>query len=197
MSDEVLYFATPSDWRKWLEENHERVSHQLVGFYKKGTGEPSITWPESVDQALCYGWIDGVRKGIDEERYMIRFTPRKATSIWSAVNIARVAELTEQGFMLPGGLAAFEKRKQEKSVIYSHEQKDMIVELDPASDTQLRANERAWYFFQNQSLTYRKAVIWWIKSAKREDTKQKRLANMIEHSEQGKRLAQFTWTKST
>jgi uncharacterized protein YdeI (YjbR/CyaY-like superfamily) len=195
MPEQAVYFKTPSEWRNWLEEFHDKAIELLVGFYKKGSGKPSITWPESVDEALCFGWIDGVRKGVDEERYTIRFTPRKKSSIWSAVNIKRVGELTEAGLMRPTGLAAFEKRKLEKSVIYSHEQKDKIVELDEESEQKLRSNPAAWDFFQSQAPSYRKAVIWWVLSAKREETKLKRLATLIQDSEQKLKIPQFTWAK--
>ncbi|BBI34262.1 YdeI/OmpD-associated family protein [Cohnella abietis] len=196
MDDQVLYFPSPAEWRIWLNDNHEQVSHLLVLFYKKGSGKLSMTWPESVDEALCYGWIDGVRKGRDEESYTIRFTPRKANSIWSAVNIARVEHLTEQGLMRPAGLAAFGRRKLEKSAIYMHEQKDENVVLDPKYEQQLMANQKAWDFFQNQSPRYRKSAIWWINGAKREETRLKRLATLIQDSEAGKLLAMFTWSKS-
>ncbi|MCD9025495.1 YdeI/OmpD-associated family protein [Cohnella silvisoli] len=195
MSEQPIFFATPAEWRTWLSDNYDRLSHLLVGFYKKSSGKPSITWPESVDEALCYGWIDGVRKSLDEESYTIRFTPRKADSIWSAVNIRRVAELTEQGFMKPSGLTAFDKRKEDKSVIYSHEQKDKSIELGSSYEQQFKANDKAWNYFESQAPGYRKTAIWWVISAKREETRLKRLTELIQDSEQGKKIAYVTWTK--
>jgi uncharacterized protein YdeI (YjbR/CyaY-like superfamily) len=133
-----IYFPTPADFRAWLEQNHAKAEALLVGFYKKGTGQPSMTWPESVDEALCFGWIDGVRKGVDADRYTIRFTPRKAGSIWSSVNVRKVQELTDQGRMQPAGLAAFGKRKEARSGVYSHEQES--VELPEPYLGVLRGN---------------------------------------------------------
>ena len=144
-----MFFATPADWRRWLEEHHAKRRELWIGFHKKGSGKPSITWPEAVDQALCYGWIDGVRKSIDADRYRIRFTPRKRGSTWSSVNIRRVGELIEQGLVQPTGLAAFDARKPEKSGIYSYEQRDR-ARLDPAHEERLRANPAAWAFFEAQ-----------------------------------------------
>lgn len=143
-----------------------------------------------MDVALCFGWIDGVRKSIDETAYKIRFTPRKSRSIWSSVNIKRVGELTELGLMHPAGLAAFEKRSSEKSGVYSFEQGD--VKFDEASEAALRANEKAWEFFQKQPKSYQKAVIWWVISAKKDETKQKRLAELIEVSGSERTVTQFT-----
>jgi uncharacterized protein YdeI (YjbR/CyaY-like superfamily) len=183
---EPRFFATPADFRRWLEEHHATARELLVGFYKKDSGKPSITWPESVDEALCVGWIDGVRKRIDDESYTIRFTPRKASSTWSAVNIKRITELIAEGRVLPAGLAAFEKRSEEKSGIYSYEQRE-AAELDPEAEKQFRANEAAWEFFQAQPAWYRKTAIWRVVSAKKEETRQKRLALLIEASAGGRR----------
>lgn len=178
---EPLFFAAPADFRRWLEENHANARELWVGFYKRGSGRPSITWPESVDEALCAGWIDGVRKSLDEESYVIRFTPRKASSTWSAVNIKRMAELIEQGRVLPAGLAAFEKRSEKKSAIYSYEQRK-TAELDEASQKLFRKHKSAWEYFQAQPPWYRRTTAWWILSAKKEETRQKRLATLIEAS---------------
>lgn len=185
------FFATPSEFRAWLEEHHDQVRELWVGFYKKGSGKPSISWPEAVDEALCFGWIDGVRKGIDDARYTIRFTPRKPRSIWSAVNIARVAELTRLGRMHPAGLLAFERREAERSGIYAYEQKD-VPELDPSSEEQFRANGKAWDFFQAQASWYRRTAAWWVVSAKKEETRRKRLAALIADSEQGRTIPSLT-----
>lgn len=189
-----IFFETPADFRAWLAKNHATAKELLVGFYKKGSKRPSITWPESVDEALCYGWIDGVRKGIDDESYTIRFTPRKTGSVWSTVNVNRVQALTDLGRMQPAGLKAFEARKEGKSGIYSHEQGE--VELPEPFQELLRANTTAWEFFQQQAGSYRKAAIWWITSAKKEETKRKRLDSLIAYSAKANRVPQFTWKKS-
>lgn len=188
---ELEFFATPSDLRAWFEANHDKATEQWVGYYKKDSGKPSITWPESVDQALCFGWIDGVRKSIDAESYKIRFTPRKSTSIWSAVNIKRVPELAEMGLMHPNGLKAFEARKEDKSAIYSHEQKGDI-QLDDESEQKLKANAAAWTFLQAQTNSYKKAVFWWVMRSKSDATKQKRIATLIEDSANKRTVPQFT-----
>jgi len=186
------FFETPEAFRAWLAKNHATAKELLVGFYKKGSKRPSITWPESVDEALCYGWIDGVRKGIDEESYSIRFTPRKAGSIWSNVNVNRVRALADR--MRPAGLKAFEARKEAKSGIYSHEQGE--VELPEPYQTLLKANKQAHAFFEKQAGSYRKAAIWWVTSAKKEETRQKRLNSLIAYSAKGEKIPQFTWKKS-
>lgn len=184
------FFPTPADLRRWFEQHHEAAAELWVGFYKKGSGKASVTWPEVVDQALCFGWIDGIRKGIDDDSYMIRLTPRRPTSIWSAINIQRVAELTEQGLMQPAGLKVFENRKQDKSAVYSFENKDQ-AKLDPASEVQFQANPAAWEFFQAQAPSYQRAASWWVVSAKKEETRVKRLQSLITESANGLRLAQF------
>jgi uncharacterized protein YdeI (YjbR/CyaY-like superfamily) len=188
------FFATPADLRDWFNQHHESETELLVGFYKKDSGKPSITWPESVDEALCVGWIDGIRRGLDDESYTIRFTPRKPRSIWSAVNIARVEALTNEGRMKAAGLKAFERRRENKSGIYSHEQRDQI-ELSEAETKAFQANEKAWDFFESQPGSYRKAVFWWIVSAKKEETRAKRLASLIDDSANGRRIKQFTYVK--
>jgi uncharacterized protein YdeI (YjbR/CyaY-like superfamily) len=159
------FFATPDEFRAWFEASHDSESELLVGLYKKGTGRPSITWPESVDQALCFGWIDGVRRSVDVDSYSIRFTRRKPRSIWSAVNIKRAKELRDLGLMHPAGLKAFEQRADERSAIYAYEQRH-AAELDEAAEQQLRANTAAWGFFQAQPPSYRRTALWWVISAK-------------------------------
>ena len=183
---EPVFFATPADFRAWLEKHHETERELLVGFYKKGSGRPGITWPESVDEALCFGWIDGVRKSLGEDSYTIRFTPRKPGSTWSAVNVGRVEELTRLGRMRPAGLAAFEKRSEAKTGTYSYEQKE-DAKLEKAEEKQLRANKATWEFFQSQPAWYRRTAIWRVVSAKKEETRKKRLAKLIEESAQGRR----------
>jgi uncharacterized protein YdeI (YjbR/CyaY-like superfamily) len=189
------FFETPADFRAWLAENHATAEFLWVGFYKKGLGRRNLTWPESVDEALCYGWIDGVRKGIDAKSYMIRFTRRKPGSVWSSVNVSRVQALIELDRMQPAGLAAFQARKENRSGIYSHEQRD--VELPEPYQGILRENGAAWGFFQTQPASYRKAAYWWVVSAKKEDTRRKRLDSLIVHSARGERIPQFTWKKSS
>lgn len=185
-----IFFKTPLDFRKWLEKNHDKETELLVGFYKTGSGRQSITWPESVDQALCFGWIDGVRKSIDEESYMIRFTPRKKNSIWSAVNTRKIEELKEKGLMMPAGLEAFRHRKEERSSVYSFENKDKGLDAD--SVKKFKANKKAWDFFQAQAPSYIRAASWWVVSAKKKETKSKRLQQLIEDSLNGKRLAMLS-----
>lgn len=187
------FFTTPKDFRAWLRTNHQTASEQWVGFYRKDSGRPSITWPEAVDEALCVGWIDGVRKSIDAERYMIRFTPRKKTSIWSAVNIARVAELKRAKRMRPTGLKAFAERTEAKSGIYAYEQREQAV-LDIAAERAFRSDAAAWDFFQTQPAGYRKTATWWVVSAKRPETRAKRLATLMQDSKAGLRLKQLRRT---
>ena len=180
------FFPTQEDFRKWLEENHLSESELLVGFYKVGTGKASMSWSESVDQALCFGWIDGVRRKVDEESYSIRFTPRRANSVWSAVNIAKVAVLTEKGLMKPAGIAAFEKRDEKKSVIYAYETE--AKEFSEAFEKQFKANKKAWEFFENQANWYKKQMIHWVMSAKQEATRERRLEKLIGASDDEKRV---------
>ncbi|CAN5203907.1 YdeI/OmpD-associated family protein [soil metagenome] len=187
------YFATPAAFRTWLEQHQATDFELLVGFHKKGSGRPSMSWPESVDEALCFGWIDGVRKSIDAERYTIRFTPRKSGSTWSAVNIGKIQVLLEAGRMQPAGLAAFELRKEERSGIYSHEQPS--VELPEPYLEVIRRNPAAWEFFQKQSASYRKAVNWWIINAKQEKTRLSRLEKLVAYSVRAERVPQFTSRK--
>lgn len=181
------FFRTAVALRHWLHE-HAASEHELVvGFYKKDSGLPGITWPEAVDEALCVGWIDGVRKGIDAVSYQIRFTPRKATSIWSAVNIRRVAVLRAEGRMTASGLAAFEKRSEARSRTYAYEQATEAV-LPPAAERQFRSHPAAWDHFMAQAPSYRRKLLWWIISGKQQATRDRRLAQLIEASQQGKRL---------
>jgi len=186
------FFPTPADFRAWLAEHHATVPELLVGFYKKDSGRPSITWPEAVDEALCFGWIDGVRRRIDDASYSIRFTPRRAGSIWSAVNVARVAELTAAGRMEPAGLAAFAARTEAKTAIYAYEQRSTAA-LSPAEEQAFRADAAAWAFFQAQAPSYQRSATWWVISAKQEATRRKRLATLIADSAAGRRLAQYRW----
>jgi len=184
------FFPTPADFRAWLAQNHASETELWVGFYKKGSGKPSITWPESVDQALCFGWIDGVRKTIDAESYVIRFTPRRRRSIWSNVNIRRASELISTGLMQAAGKRAFEARDPAKSGVYSFE-RSKPAKLPPAVKKVFMANKRAWKFFQSQPPGYRALVTNWIITAKQETTRDRRLATLINDSAAGQRIAQF------
>jgi len=175
------FFAKQADLRKWLKKNHKKETELEVGFYKVGSGKPSITWPQSVDEALCFGWIDGVGRSIDKESYQIRFTPRKPGSIWSAINIKKIETLTKQGLMQPAGLAAFEKRKEERSAIYSHENE--AAKLTKDFEKQFKANKKAWAYFQSLAPSYKKISTHWVMSAKQERTRLKRLEQLIEESE--------------
>ena len=176
-----VFFSSPSDWHAWLEEHHETHEELWVGFHKRDSGKASITWPESVDCALCFGWIDGVRKSLGETSYVIRFTPRRSRSVWSAINIKRVAELTKIGLMRPAGIQAFEKRTGNRSEIYAYEQRKGAA-LSGAYEKTFQANKKAWKFFQAQPPWYRRTASWWVISAKKEETRLKRLAQLIEDS---------------
>ena len=184
----VTFFASAAAFRTWLEKHHDRREELLVGFYKKRSGKPSITWPESVDAALCFGWIDGVRKSIDEISYTIRFTPRKHRSIWSAVNVKRFQALMDEGLVRPAGAAAFEARAEAKSAIYAYEQQGG-ASLSAAYERRFRANKKAWAFFTVQAPWYQRTASWWVISAKREETRLKRLNTLIEDSEHTRPIA--------
>ena len=181
----VTHFRSPAELRKWFRANHATATELWVGFYKKGSGKPSITWPESVDEALCVGWIDGIRKRVDEDSYTIRFTPRRKGSVWSAVNIARVKVLTAEKRMRPAGLKAFAAKLENKSGIYAYEQRRDRLEEPYAS--LLKKNKAAAAFFDAQPPYYRKQVGWWIVSAKKEETRMERLQKFIAAAAKGKR----------
>ena len=183
-----IFFASAAEFRAWLDEHAATATEVVVGFHKRATGTPSIDWPESVDEALCHGWIDGVRTRIDDKRYKIRFTPRKAVSIWSAVNIARAEALIQEGRMKPAGLAAFERRQEERSRVYSFEQPKELVELSPAHEVIFMRDAQAWAFFQAQPDGYRRTSVWHILSAKKPETQLARLNKLIEASARGERL---------
>ena len=181
------FFATPAAFRAWLQRHHATSKELLVGFWKKGSGKPSITWPESVDEALCFGWIDGVRHSLGADAYTIRFTPRRPTSIWSAVNVARVAELEKLGKMRAAGRRAFAARTPERTGLYSFE-RHAAAKLTAAEEARLRADARAVAFFDAQPPWYRRTTIHWVVSAKREDTRAKRLGQLIADSAAGLRI---------
>ena len=188
-----IFFKKPSDLRKWFEKNADTATQLSVGFYRVSTGKPSITWSQSVDEALCFGWIDGVRNSIDDESYMIRFTPRRPNSIWSAVNIKKVEELKKLGLMKPKGQELFDKMDKNKLRTYSFERS--IVELSPQFEKKFKANKKAWKFFQQMPPSYRKPVINWVMSAKQEETKLRRLATLISDSEAGRKIKGMDYPK--
>jgi uncharacterized protein YdeI (YjbR/CyaY-like superfamily) len=183
---EPTFFQTKNQFRKWFEANHLKEKELLVGFYKVGSGKPSITWPESVDEALCFGWIDGIRKSLDDESYTIRFTPRKPGSIWSAINIKKVEMLSELGLMHPAGIAAFQKRSASKSAIYAYEK--IPVPLDKQFEKRFKANKKAWTFFNALAPSYKRSAINWVMSAKQEATRLKRMNTLIKDSEEGLKI---------
>lgn len=187
---EPVFFSRPSAFRAWLQAHHARARELWVGFYKVGSGKPSLSWGESVDEALCFGWIDGLRKGIGAESYKIRFIPRKPGGNWSAVNIAKVAALKKRGLMKPAGLKAFERRSEAKSRIYSYEQKG--VALKPAELKAFKAAASAWAFFESRAPSYRKAASWWVLSSKRPETRQRRLESLISLCAEKKTLKHLT-----
>lgn len=183
---EPLFFATAADLGNWFASNHLTAKELIVGYYKVGTGKPSVTWPESVDEALRFGWIDGIRKGIDADSYKIRFTPRKPTSIWSAINIAKVEALIAKGLMTPEGLAAYALRNHERSKIYSYEKE--ATELTEEYVAIFNEVEGAWSFFQAQPPGYRKQMTHRIMDAKTEATRKSRLEKLIDACVAGKRM---------
>ena len=184
----IKYFKSAADFQRWLEKNHATAKESWVGYYRKASRRPSITWPESVDEALCFGWIDGIRKRIDGVRYTIRFTPRRRGSTWSATNIKRAKELVSQRQMQPAGLKAFAARIENKSGMYSYEQRS--IELNEPYTKLLKKNKAAWKFCQTQAPSYRKMIGWWVISAKKEETQMGRLAKLISGSAKGKGLLQ-------
>ncbi len=184
--EDAIFFTSPGEWREWLEAHATSLDECWVGFWKRGTDHPSLTWDESVDEALCVGWIDGIRRTVDEQRYRIRFTPRRRRSRWSAKNVGRVAELEAQGRLLPAGRAAFEARSDDPAG-YSFQQRTATV-LPSEYQRQLEANAAAWAFFQSQPPGYRRDAIHWVTEAKREATRLRRLDGLIEDSVNGLRV---------
>jgi uncharacterized protein YdeI (YjbR/CyaY-like superfamily) len=187
MSSEAVYFATPAALQRWFKKHGADTAELIVGFMKVDSGMPSVTWPQAVDEALCVGWIDGVRHRIDDERYKIRFTPRKASSHWSAVNIKRMEVLLAEGRLQPAGIAAFERRTEAKSVRAAYEQPTM-PELDDAEVALFKKHKAAWAYFETVPPGYRKRVVWWVVSAKQAATRVKRLGVLIDACAQGIRL---------
>lgn len=191
----AVFFESRDAFIAWLDEHHADVPALWVGLYKKGSGRVNMTWPESVDAALCFGWIDGQGKSLGEEARAIRFTPRRKGSIWSAVNVRRIGELAEQGMVRPAGHAAFAARREDRTGIYSHEQE--MPEFDAAQLAAFQSNPVAWEYFSARPPSYRKAAIWWVISAKREETRERRLQTLIEDSAQGRLLKQLQRGKPT
>ncbi len=183
----ATFFRTPRAFRSWFERHAATTTELLVGFHKLDTGKPSITWRQAVDEALCFGWIDGVRRRIDHERYEIRFTRRKRDSTWSAINIERVQVLADEGCMTAAGLEAFARRSEKKSRIYAYEQK-AAAKLEAKEEAAFRRNKAAWAFFQKQAAGYRHKALWWIVNAKQRETRERRLARLVEACANGKLL---------
>lgn len=182
---DTIFFSNPAELRAWFDVNHETAPELWVGSYKKATGKPSVTWSEAVDEALCVGWIDSIRYSLDVERSAQRFTPRRKGSNWSAVNIAKIKELTKQGRMRPAGIAAFEARSDGRSAVYSYEQHHKAA-FDAAQEKAFRANEAAWDWFEARPPSYRQAATYWVVSAKKPETRDIRLELLIEDSAAGK-----------
>ena len=181
------YFKTPAEFRAWLVKNHNTATELGVVLHRKASGKPTMTWSEAVDQALCFGWIDSIARRMDETSRVQRFTPRKPKSNWSVVNINKVKELKAKGLMTPAGLAAFARREEARSGVYSYENRHM-AELDRDREATFKAHAAAWAFFGKQPPSYRQTAIYWVMNAKREDTRSKRLTKLIEVSAAGKRL---------
>ena len=182
----ALFFPTPADFRAWLKANHGSESELIVGFYRKGCGKPSITWPESVEEALCYGWIDGIRRKLTDDSYSIRFTPRKATSIWSKNNLKTMERLLASGRVAPAGRRIYEARNKERTNLYSFERES--AHLSAEQESRFKKNAKAWKFWQAQVPSYRKPATWWVVSAKQETTREKRLQELIECSSKGVKI---------
>jgi uncharacterized protein YdeI (YjbR/CyaY-like superfamily) len=182
----ATFFPTEDEFREWLEKNHKTATELLVGFYKVGSSKMSMTWSQSVDQALCFGWIDGIRKSIDKESYSIRFTLRRKNSIWSEVNIKKVEELTIKSLMTPEGLLAFSFRKEHKSGVYSHE--NDLAEFDKNYENKFKQNKLAWSFFEKQAPSYKRVIKHWVMTAKQEKTRSSRLERVIKQSEQQRKM---------
>ena len=188
---QARFFAKPALFREWLRIHHAKRSELWVGLHKKESGKASMTWPEAVDAALCFGWIDGQRKTIDDSSYEIRFTPWRPGSVWSAKNVARAKILIQKRQMRAAGQKAFDSRDEDEAKTYSYEQGDAVA-LPKAYADRFRANAQAWTYFENQTPSYRKAAIWWLVSAKKDETKQRRLSQLIEYSANGRTIPPLT-----
>lgn len=193
---EPLFFESPARFRAWLKAHHAKTTEVVVGFHKVGTGRPSLTWSQSVDEALCFGWIDGVRRSLGAEAYQIRFTPRKPGSIWSKVNVAKMEALRAAGKMTAAGEAAFAKRSEDRTGIYSFE-REAEAALSAPEKKAFKAAVGAWKWFEAQAPSYKKAALHWVVSAKKPETRARRLEQLVADSTEGKRLRQFTWEKKS
>nr|WP_221376383.1 YdeI/OmpD-associated family protein [Actinoplanes polyasparticus] len=185
------FFDTPAELRAWFEQHHETAPELFVGYWKKGSGRTGVTHPQAIEQALCFGWIDSVGRTIDDRRYQVRFTPRRKGSVWSAINVAKIAELTEAGLIHPSGRRAFEQRKPDRVAVYSYEQPVDAV-LDDSQTARFQADDAAWQWFSAQSPSYRRAAVHWVVSAKRADTRERRLAQLIADSAAGRKVPPLT-----
>ena len=182
---DVIFFASSEELRAWFEEHHETADELWVGYHRKATGKPTVTWPEAVDEALCVGWIDGIRYRLDDTRHAQRFTPRRKGSIWSAINTKRAGELIAAGRMRPAGSTAFEARSPEKTAVYSYERETAAFSDD--QQRRFEADESAWEFFQAQAPSWRRAITHWVSSAKREETRERRFNQLLDDSRAGRR----------
>jgi uncharacterized protein YdeI (YjbR/CyaY-like superfamily) len=187
--DRLRFFRSVSELRRWLEKNHSKSDELWIGFYRKDSGKGGITYAEALDEALCYGWIDGIRKKLDTDSFTTRFTPRKPRSIWSNVNIAHIERLTREGRMMPPGIAAYERKDDARSGVYSFERE--VARLEPKMVTLFKRNPQAWKYFEAQPPYYRRLTAWWVISAKKEETRARRLAQLIELSSRRQRLPQL------
>jgi uncharacterized protein YdeI (YjbR/CyaY-like superfamily) len=190
MAEEPIFFAGPAELRAWLEANYDREKELWVGAYKKAAGQPTVTYDQIVEEALCFGWIDGVRKSVDQDRWKIRLSPRKPRSIWSQVNLKRMQELIAAGRVHPHGLQVYESRDPSRTNLYSSEQQDLA--LSPEYETQFQQHPEAWAYFQSQPPSYRNPATWWVMSAKQEPTRLRRLATLIDCSTQARRVPPLT-----
>ncbi len=188
-----VFFSSQKEFHDWLRKNHSKEKEISVGFYKRHTGKPTLTWKESVDEALSFGWIDGIRRSLGADSYSIRFTPRKPRSIWSTVNIKRASELEALGKMTPAGLEAFRKRDEKRTNLYSFER--ATVEFTPQQKREFKVNKKAWAFFQSMPPSYQKPATWWVISARKEETRTKRLQTLIDDSEHGRKIKPLSYNK--
>jgi uncharacterized protein YdeI (YjbR/CyaY-like superfamily) len=186
-----IFFRNPAEYRKWLEKNHSTAKELWIGYYKKATGKPSLTWEQTVDESLCFGWIDGIRKSIDEESFKQRVTPRRPTSVWSQINIRKIGELSKAGLMQPAGLAAFEKRDSKRTYTYE----SFAAPLGRDQEEIFRANKKAWEFWKAQPAGYKRLASWYVMSAKQEATRQRRLERLIVDSAAGRRIGMLETKK--
>ncbi len=192
---DVRFFATPAELRDWFDANHETADELWLGYYRKSTGRPSVDWSQAVDEALCVGWIDGVRRSVDDTRHVQRFTPRRKGSTWSAINVAKVATLTNEGRMRPAGLAAFEARTAANTAIYSYER--AAAAFSPDEEARLRAKPAAWADWEARPPSYRRAVTHWVTSAKGAATRERRLEALIADSAAGRKVGPMRWSRET